>query len=241
MSTARRGATAAACSLAGVVIVLLFVALAARAGPSGIIHGAGHDGVFHAPSTTAPSLPQHTGGHLRPGPPASTPWWVHAILVGLAAIACSLVLLSAFSAFGLLRQISLPGRRRAAVEADEVDVDWLEDPVAAAEVIRKGSDLREQLLRTGSPRNAIVACWSRFEEQATEVGLEPKVWETPSEFTMRVLNALARDRDAVDRLQGLYVEARFSGHEISEEHRERAIEAVRRIHGSLLTAVTAES
>jgi hypothetical protein len=241
MGTGRRSATAAAGALAGVVIVLFFVILAARAGPSGIIHGAGHDGVFHAPSPTASAAPQHQGGHLRPGPPASTPWWVRVILLGLAAIACALVLLSALSAFGLLRQISLPGRRRAAVEADEVEVDWLEDPVAAAEVIRRGSDLREQLLRAGSPRNAIVACWRRFEEQATEVGLEPRVWETPSEFTLRVLSALARDRDAVHRLEGLYVEARFSRHEIAEEHRERAIEAVRRIHGSLLTAVTAES
>ncbi|MDX6357214.1 MAG: hypothetical protein QOH37_268 [Nocardioidaceae bacterium] len=241
MSTARRGATAAAGALAGVVIVLLFVILAARAGPSGIIHGTGHDGVFHPASPTTSAPPNQHGGHLRPGPPASTPWWVHVILLGLAAIACGLVLLSALSAFGLLRQISLPGRRRAVVEADEVEVDWLEDPVAAAEVIRRGSDLREQLLRTGSPRNAIVACWNRLEEQATEVGLEPRVWETPSEFTTRVLGVLARDQDAVARLQGLYVEARFSRHEITEEHRERAIEAVRRIHGSLLTAVTAES
>jgi hypothetical protein len=242
MSSARRGATAVAGVLAGVVVVLLFVILAARAGQSGIIRGTGHDGVFHAVSPSASvSSTVRPIGHDRPGPPPHTPWWAHAILIGLAALACSLVLLAAFSALGLLRQISLPGRRRAPEDEAVVGIDWLEDPEAAAEQIRKGSDLREQLLRTGSPRNAIVACWSRFEEQATEVGLAPRVWETPSEFTVRVLRDLARDHDAVDRLERLYVEARFSRHEITEEHRDRAIEAVRRVHRSLLTATVAES
>ncbi|WP_151083048.1 DUF4129 domain-containing protein [Nocardioides cynanchi] len=240
MTSARRGAVAVAATLAGVVVVLLFVALAARAGPSGIIHGTGHDGVFHAPSPPATAPPLHHGGHVHAGPPAHSPWWARALLIGLAAIACGFVLLGAVSAFGLLKLISLPGRRRATEQALEVEVDWLEDPVAAAEEIRRGSDLREQLLRTGPPRNAIVACWSRFEEQAAQVGLAPREWETPSEFTVRVLGALARDQDAVDRLERLYVEARFSRHEITEEHRERAIEAVRRVHASLLTAAPAK-
>jgi hypothetical protein len=242
MSSARRGAAAVAGTLAGVVVVLLFVALAARAGPSGIIHGTGHDAVFHAPTASlSASAPAGRGGHGKPDRLAPTPWWVHAILIGLGVIACALVLLAAFSAFGMLSRLSLPRRRRRLEEAAEPDVDWLEDPVAAAEVIRRGSDLRERLLRTGPPRNAIVACWSRFEEQATEVGLAPRVWETPSEFTVRVLSALARDQEAVSSLERIYVEARFSRHEITEEHRERAIQALRRVHGSLLAAVPTES
>jgi Domain of unknown function (DUF4129) len=243
MSTARRGATALAATLGGVVIVLLFVTLAARAGPSGIIHGTGYDGVFRAqpPPTPSANPKPFPVGHGHPGPAPPMPWWARAILIGLAAIACSLVVMAALSAFGLLSRITLNRRFRAPPEVDVVDVDWLEDPVAAAEQIRRGSDLREQLLRTGPPRNAIVACWSRFEEQAADVGLAPRVWETPSEFTVRVLSVLARDQDAVQRLEGLYVEARFSRHEITEEHRERAIDAVRRVHGSLLSAIAAES
>jgi hypothetical protein len=53
-----------------------------------------------------------------------------------------------------------------------------------------------------------------------------------------VLSALVRDQDAVQSLAVLYVEARFSRHEITEEHRERAIAALRRVHGSLLRRVT---
>lgn len=243
MSNARPGAAALAATLAGVVIVLLFVTLAARAGPSDVIHGTGYDGVFRAKppptQTTAPGA--FASGHQHRARPAPTPWWARAILIVLAGLACSLVVVAALSAFGLLARIALHRRFRAPPQDEVVDVDWLEDPVAAAEVIRRGSDLREQLLRTGPPRNAIVACWSRFEEQATEVGLAPLVWETPSEFTVRVLSALVRDQDAVGQLEGLYVEARFSRHEITEEHRERAIEAVRRVHGSLLRGVGTEA
>jgi hypothetical protein len=155
---------------------------------------------------------------------------------GATALAGVLVLL-----FVTLAARAGPGRHRPPPGVEEPDADWLEDPVAAAEQIRRGADLREQLLRTGPPRNAIVACWSRFEEQAAEVGLAPRAWETPSEFTVRVLGGLARDQDAVGRLEQLYVEARFSRHEITEEHREHAIEALRRVHGSLLTAVAVES
>jgi hypothetical protein len=235
MSTARRGATALAGALAGVVIVLLFVTLAARAGPSGIIHGTGHDSVFHAKTASASPLPGPVGGGRGRGErPVPTPWWVRVLLLTLAGIACSWVVMAAFSVFGLLSRFSLHRRRRAPPTVEPEDVDWLEDPRAAAEVIRRGADLREQLLRTGTPRNAIVACWSRLEEQAAEVGLAPRAWETPSEFNVRVLTALAGDQDAVHRLEGLYVEARFSLHEITEAHRERAIEALRRIHGSLI-------
>jgi hypothetical protein len=240
MSTARRGATVVAGTLAGVVVVLLFVTLAARAGPSGIIHGTGHDGVYHAPSQPPQQpAPTQVGGKGRPERPGAQPWWVHLILLALATIACVLVLLAAFSAFGLLSRIRR--RPRHGVSPDEeLQVDWLEDPVAAADSMRRGAHLREQLLRTGPPGNAIIACWSRFEEQADEVGLAPRAWETPSEFTVRVLSALARDQDAVQRLERLYVEARFSRHEITEDHRERAIEALRRVHASLVTSLAVE-
>jgi hypothetical protein len=228
-------------TLAGVVIVLLVVTFAARAGPSGIIHGTGHDGVYHARSQSPPTPPPSVGGHSAPHGQAPTPLWVRVILLALAGIACTWVLLAAVTAFDLLSGISLPRFGRAPPPpAEPEDVDWLEDPVAAAEMIRRSADLREQLLRTGPPRNAIVACWSRFEEQAGEVGLAPWAWETPSEFTVRALTALSRDHDAVDRLERLYVEARFSRHEITEAHRERAIEALRRVHGSLLTSAVTQ-
>jgi GrpB-like predicted nucleotidyltransferase (UPF0157 family) len=91
----------------------------------------------------------------------------------------------------------------------------------------------EAVLRDGEPRNAIVAAWDRFEEQAERVGVARKLWETSSEFTLRLLDAVAAAPPAVSRLAVLYREARFSEHEINEANRQAAVEALREIHASI--------
>ena len=101
------------------------------------------------------------------------------------------------------------------------------------EEIRKDADEQFELLLGGEPRNAIVACWDRFEEQAERVHASRKDWETSSEFTLRLLEAVSADAAAVSRLEALYREARFSEHEIDESRREAAVEALRAIHASL--------
>jgi hypothetical protein len=233
MISGRAGGSAVAGTLAAVLLALVVVLLAARTGPSGIMHGTGHDGVYHAPVTTAPASVQ-----AQPGPPGglgrgATPWWVRVILFGLLGVSCLLLLFAARGVIGLIAGPLLHRRRRGSEDPRPGDVGWLDDPGAVAEELRRGSDLREQLLRTGTPRNAIVACWDRFEEQAEAMSLAREAWETSSEFTVRLLGTLAADLRAVDRLAGLFCEARFSDHEITEQHRERAIQALRAVHGSL--------
>lgn len=107
-----------------------------------------------------------------------------------------------------------------------------ESELAAEEMVR---DAAEQLalLRGGSPRNGIVACWHRFEVQARAVGIGREPWETSAEFTLRVLDLVAADVHAVAELAGLYREARFSDHEILESARSAAVDALERIHRSL--------
>ena len=109
----------------------------------------------------------------------------------------------------------------------------LDDPEPLAEEIRQDADDQFALLLGGSPRNAIVACWDRFEEQAERVNAARKPWETSSEFTLRLLDAVSADEAAVARLEALYHEARFSAHEIDESRREAAVEALQAIHLSL--------
>ena len=99
--------------------------------------------------------------------------------------------------------------------------------------MRRDADEQFELLLGGSPRNAIVACWDRFEEQAERVKAARKPWETSSEFTLRLLEAVSADDVPVSRLESLYREARFSEHEIDESRREAAVEALRAIHASL--------
>jgi hypothetical protein len=233
MISGRAGASAVAGTLAAVLLALVVVLLAARTGPSGIMHGAGHDGIYHAPLTTAPASVQPQTGPVGALGEGTTPWWVRVILFGLLGVSCLLLLFAARGVIGLITRPLLHRRRRRPEDAPPGEVGWLDDPDAVAEELRRGSDLREQLLRTGTPRNAIVACWDRFEEQAEAISLAREAWETSSEFTVRLLGTLDADLRAVDRLAGLYREARFSDHEITEQHRERAIEALRAVHGSL--------
>ena len=135
-------------------------------------------------------------------------------------------------AHDLLRE-ELASRRRQELPPLEVDFDVLEDPEPLVEAISRDVDHQLELLLSGEPRNAIVACWERFEEQAERVGLARKAWETSSEFTIRLLDVVSADESAVSELAQLYREARFSDHTITEESRRRAVEALGRIRDSV--------
>lgn len=88
-------------------------------------------------------------------------------------------------------------------------------------------------LATGSPRNAIVACWVRLEDAVASIGIERHAAETAAELTSRVLKRHAGGRDAIAELARLYREARFSTHELGEAERVRAIDALQRLHADL--------
>ena len=101
------------------------------------------------------------------------------------------------------------------------------------EEIVRDADQQLALLREGSPRNGIVACWHRFEVQAEAVGIGREPWETSAEFTLRVLDLVSADEHAVAELAVLYREARFSDHDLGEPVRSSAVDALERIHRGL--------
>jgi hypothetical protein len=96
-------------------------------------------------------------------------------------------------------------------------------------------DLEAQLgaLAEGDARNAIVACWLQLERDVAAAGLPRTPAETSAEFTERVLARAVVDTAAVVDLADSYREARFSRHELSDTDRDRAVDALRRIHSSL--------
>ena len=106
-------------------------------------------------------------------------------------------------------------------------------PEQAAEEMVRDADRQLELLREGSPRNGIVACWHRFEVQAEAVGIGRQPWETSAEFTLRVLDLVSADERAVAELSVLYREARFSDHDLGEAARASAVDALERIHHGL--------
>ena len=120
-------------------------------------------------------------------------------------------------------------RRRRRVEFEVLPTT----PEQAAEEIVRDADQQLALLREGSPRNGIVACWHLFEVQAEAVGIGREPWETSAEFTLRVLDLVSADEHAVAELAVLYREARFSDHDLGEPVRSSAVDALERIHRGL--------
>lgn len=117
---------------------------------------------------------------------------------------------------------------RAAVEFDVLDA-----AARVSESITLDADEQDALLRTGEPRNAIVAAWHRFEVQGERAGVPRRPSETSSEFAIRVLDLVEADTGPVNALAELYREARFSEHPMTEEHRDRALAALGAIRRSL--------
>jgi hypothetical protein len=120
---------------------------------------------------------------------------------------------------------------------------WRERDRAAAASAASLTELDEaaqfDALADGEPRNAIVACWLRLEDDVAAAGWPRHAAETSAEYTTRVLAAVGLDGEAVTALAALYREARFSTHTLGEADRSRATAALRAVHGSLRPRDTA--
>lgn len=109
------------------------------------------------------------------------------------------------------------------------------------EVLLEGAGARMEELETGTPTNAVVACWVRLEEEVAAAGLTEDRSRTSSEVVARVLGRYDVDADALAELAALYREARFSEHALSEAHRARARDALTTVHVDLRRAATKEA
>ena len=213
------------------MLLLLLAAWAAVIGPAGVFRA---DPVAPPPAAVEgePDAPPDS----RPGEPdeeeVERGWGSTAALLTQLLLLCVvgylLVLLVRLfrSESGVLEQLR---RRRRPVEFEVLPP--APDDVAE-EMVRDAAD-QLALLREGTARNGIVACWHRFEVQASSVGLAREPWETSAEFTLRILDLVSADDSAVLRLGVLYREARFSDHDLGEAARADAVDALERIHRGL--------
>ena len=159
------------------------------------------------------------------------PWWLKALtyvlLLGLVAVVVGglLWLLVAVARTVLARR---EGDARAAI-----DLVPLDEPGRAAAAVVEDAEEQDALLRDGDARNAIVATWHRFEVQGERAGVPRHPAETSSEYALRFLDLADADTSPVRRLAELYREARFSEHEITEQHRAEALTALAGVRRSL--------
>lgn len=231
--TARRGTLAAALVAAGVLLVVLLVTWAASIGPSKVLRG---DGIGKTSPTAEPSrsVTASTGTQppqdLAEAGDGTGMLHVLAIVLNVATVLVA-VLVVVWLVRWLRRLVRIRRARvarQAAIEHAAYDVIAPRDAVARE--LHADAEAQRAALVGGTPRNAVVECWHRFELAAAAAGLERQVWETSSEHTLRVLNLVEAAPASVSRLARLYREARFSEHELTEADRTTALEALDEIH-----------
>lgn len=159
------------------------------------------------------------------------PWWVkvlvYAILFGLLGLVAGGVL------WLLVAVVRTALSRRGGEERVDVALTVLDEPDRVAAAVVADTEEQDALLRDGDARNAIVATWHRFEVQGEAAGVPRHGAETSSEYALRFLDLADADTGPVRRLAELYREARFSEHEITEQHRAEAVDALAGIRRSL--------
>ncbi len=225
----RRVVAPAALLPTGVVLGLLVLVWAATTGPVGLMHASGGRFVFHQPPplTASPSDEPTTGTLAQVTqdvrPVADLAW-----LGDL--IATTVLLVISLAVFLGLRRLWLR-RWRAPERPPEFEFDVLPDRLV--EALRGDVDAQLEAVEGGTPRNGIVACWLRLQEIVADAGLPAKASETSAEFVVRTLHTLDLDPRAVGRLAALYREARFSEHDMGEDRRTAAREALEALHADL--------
>ncbi len=234
MDRGRSALLALAC-LVGVVAI----AWAAASGPvrmPDLSPGGGPTPAEPVASPAASASPSGTvtadpgGGRYKKVKPTADLSWIRYIVVG--GIALFLLVWLARTVPGRVLRIwrDLPDED-ADVGAEDSGPPLTPEEVVAAVAADRAAQLAA--VEEGTPRNGVVAAWSRLEEIAADTGLPRQRWETSAEFTVRMLTGLPVDADAALDLGVLYRRARFSSHELAEDDRDRARTALTRLHDDL--------
>lgn len=236
MIARRAGTLAAALVAAGVLLAVLLVTWAASIGPSNVLRG---DGIGKATPSAEPS--RSTSSSPDAGPPQNLDQGgdgtgslhVLATVLNVATVVVGLLLVAWLVRWlwRLTRTRRARAARRVALEREAFGA--VEPRVAVARELLADAASQRAALLDGTPRNAVVDCWHRFELSAAAAGLERHAWETSSEHTLRVLDLVEAAPASVSGLARLYREARFSEHELTEADRAGAMEALDEIHRTI--------
>ncbi len=159
------------------------------------------------------------------------PLWLK-VLVGVL-LGALLAVVAALVVWLLVRVARAVLARRGDEGRIAVGFSPLDEPERVAQQVVDDAPEQDALLRDGDARNAIVATWHRFEVQGGRAGVPRRASETSSEYALRILDLVEADSGSVRRLAELYREARFSDHDITEQHRSEATAALAAVRRSL--------
>lgn len=159
------------------------------------------------------------------------PEWLKAVWQALVWLAISAAaLFVAWLIYRVLRQVELP-------EAESGDTDWERVKV---DRLTEAVDTGLAAIDSGTPTDAVIACWVALEEAAASAGVAREPSETPAEFTVRVLGVGGISEPELIRLGELYREARYSTHGSTESARTEARTALIHLRDQLTAAVTTQ-
>ncbi len=201
--------------------LLLFVVVAARgesAVPTNLPDGLPDYG----------SLPGVGVGGANTGTGTGTPGDPTLVFAIVGVIAGLLLVIA-----GVLAALQARKRRRLARVGAPLETDeTVLDVVSPNQVARAVTEAQELLARPGgTPGDAIIEAWL-IVERATAHGRAPH--ETPTEFTVAVLEREDADPDALRRLLKLYQRARFAPRHETDDH---DVDSARRALDRILTTV----
>jgi hypothetical protein len=121
-------------------------------------------------------------------------------------------------------------------DGDELagDAVRLRDGLPDLDELRRGvDDAADHLREHVRPADAVVAAWVVLERAAERSGTARQPSDTPTEFTVAVLDRTEVDPAAIRALLGLYLRARFSEEPVTRDDVATATEAVRRLASGL--------
>jgi hypothetical protein len=243
MGAARASTTAVAAVVLGVAAVLLVVTWSASIGPGAVLTGEGP--ATHRSSPTPTPTDSVSGSLGHPPEPRRRERSGAQPVVGAVLLVLALGLISAVAlGVGLvLRRLvaEVLARRRPAPRAPDLPFPVLDAGDRVRHELEEDADDQRAALLEGSPRNAVVECWHRFEQQAAAAGLTRRPSETSAEFTLRALDLVRADEGAVLRFAEIYREARFSDHPLGEETRAAAVAALDEIHAGLRAGLASQA
>ena len=231
---ARAGTSAVVAVLGAAGLLLVLVTWAASIGPDRVVSG-GHVEQVRSEEPTETAGVDETEKQIeeaRNEKPGHPPDWLSAIAFAVEILTIGVVLFLLGRLLHRLRQMwQLRSPRRRRRPPEDVEFEVLDSAAQVTEAMSEDAEEQRTLLAvSGEPRNAIVECWHRFEQQAVRGGGGRRPRQTPPEI---VLGLVGADRGAVAGLAELYREARFSDHPMTDEHRSRALDALDVIHASL--------
>lgn len=122
-------------------------------------------------------------------------------------------------------------RRDAADVAAEVETfPVTPEPEVAATTIRRGiAGALWAIDDQDRPSDAVIAAWIGLEESAADAGTRRGASETPGEFAVRIITIREGVAAEATELLRLFERVRFGAHEATEQERDAARDALRRI------------